>query len=106
MIISSTLSHRETNSSQPFETFDLYLAAYLKAQGFPLLRVQRQGSRCLFIFEGPGVEARAARFLANRASISAFDYASSLREMKALTQAAKSPITSHHTYDQSFLTSR
>jgi hypothetical protein len=65
-------------------TSDLYLAAFLKAQGF-IISLTRNGKKVLFSFEqGEDLQAQVSAYLIDQAQCSALAYANSIKNLKNL----------------------
>lgn len=75
-----------------YKTSDFYTSAYLKAKGFPLTDIEREGGgRCFFLFDLPSEEVQKRLLLdyhAGRASIDPRQFASAIKSLKALLHAA------------------
>lgn len=70
---------------QDYRTSDLYLAAYLKADGLSFEGTQRVSGRVYFIFEyTQNVRDMKNAFFSREGLVSALDYADELRALKSL----------------------
>lgn len=68
---------------QVFETTDLYLGAYLKAQGMNLAGVKREGRRTTFIFAERADRRELVRGFYNDGTVRVNDYKNALQDLKA-----------------------
>ncbi len=70
---------------QTFESSDFYLSAYLKAEGFELMDVRREGRRAVFVFrDRPDRREAVMAFFSNKAAFRPMAFVAAIREMKAL----------------------
>ena len=72
---------------QTYESRDLFLAAYLKAKGYPIREVRRNGNRkAVFVFEDrPERELEILDYYNGRGSIQPLAYVNAWKDLKALT---------------------
>ena len=66
-----------------FETSDLNLAAFLKANKIPLVSTRRQQNKVFFGFNHPDIQSIAMQYF-NNGKVSASSYARALSELKTL----------------------
>lgn len=78
----------ETQTNNTLVTKDLYLSALLYAKGAKLLKVNRQGRVCWFIFGNKALcEQYQQQYFAKAVDVNAKDYTDALRTLKDLVFA-------------------
>ncbi len=75
---------RQPTQPDEFRTSDLYLAAFLVAQGQPLLRVEREGGRVYFIFPNVQRTRELQSQFFNNGIVGVGDFRRSLQDLKTL----------------------
>jgi len=74
------------NRDSVYETTDFYLSCFLKAKGFKILDIKREGRRTTFIFEDrPDRKGLIRGFYNNEGSVNPLDYQDAIKNLKALT---------------------
>ena len=69
-----------------YETSDLNLASFLRCRDFPILDIQRQNGRAIFVFcDSPALRHAIVDF-ANDSSVNVRSFCNTLRDLKALTR--------------------
>lgn len=69
----------------PFQTTDFYLACYLKAIGYRLMDVQREGQRSVFEFEDrPERRDTLMGYYNNEGTVRPLALVGAIKDMKAL----------------------
>jgi hypothetical protein len=80
---------KKLTQPEEFTTSDLYLAAFIAAQGQPLLRIERRNSRVYFVFpEVQRTHELQSQFF-NNGIVNVGDYRRSLQDLKTLIFSAK-----------------
>jgi predicted protein tyrosine phosphatase len=81
--------NKTQSGHEPVEhrTADHYYAAYLKVAKVPLKRVDKQGRRTVFVFEGlrSQVEALQMEYYNRKGRVVALDFVDEAKNMKTLT---------------------
>ena len=82
-----------------YNTEDLYLAAFLATQGFPIIQWSRETGLTNFVFEQSAELAQlVGAYYSNRAMISPLQYGNSLKNVKSMIHSKPNEHTSHHSY--------
>jgi len=71
------------DQANSFETSDLAVASFLKAQKIPIAGMRREGNRVFFQFSHPKAETIAFSYF-NGAKVSASSYSQAFQELKTL----------------------
>jgi len=74
------------SDQEEYETYDIYLAAYLMQAGCDMRRKRRQGNRVFFVFTNNGGSIKDLRdaFYSNQATVKAYDFSQKIKAMKEL----------------------
>lgn len=71
----------------PYETSDLYFAAYLRVASLPFLKAERRGDKMVFVFESrdPTVMRELKRqYFSDTAKVKALSFVQAVRHLKSL----------------------
>jgi hypothetical protein len=75
----------QTVEQSSFDTRDFYLASFLRARGYELAEVRREGSRCVFRFrDRADRRATMNEFYRGEGVISPLSLVEAIRQMKSL----------------------
>lgn len=69
-----------------FRCADLYLSAYLQVAGVELIRTDRVGTRCFFVFDATvaDIEALKTAWVNNTGKVAAQPYSYAIKSLKSL----------------------
>lgn len=77
-------THPEKRTPGPFQTSDLYLAAYIKAKGIPLDNFHAVGGKVFFTFEDDGqIQGLLREYFSNQ-KVGVLNYKASLKDLKGV----------------------
>ncbi len=71
-------------SKQTYETADFYLAAFLKAKGLKIDRIERDGRKTIFIFENTATREGLIKDFYNEGLVGVNDYKNAIQDMRAI----------------------
>lgn len=78
----------EQSVSRTYATSDIWLAAYLKAKGMTLSGTEREGRRCVFLFEDRPDREHLVLDFVNRGVVEIAPYRHALDDLKAVVYNA------------------
>lgn len=78
-------ANTRTDKIPEFSTGDIHLAAFMRARGAEIIRVDGTQNRIIWTFRGPNVESLQLAYV-NGAAVSAIDFATALRFLKTMTR--------------------
>ena len=86
MNLDEEFTFKDDPSFADFKTQNFYLAVYLKAFGFPLLRVEKVSlTRVVFVFpKSPNLEEEMSKFLYGRALIDPQKFIVEIKALKSI----------------------
>ena len=73
------------DDQKTYGTVDLYLGAYLRAQGIKLVDLDRSGRRVTFIFEDSDKTRKLVKNFYDDGEVKINDYKSALKDLKSMT---------------------
>ena len=74
----------KSETSQTYGSSDLWLCAYLKSQGMKLTGTEREGRRCVFLFEDRADRERLVLDFFNKGVVEVNSYRHALDDLKSL----------------------
>lgn len=78
----------QTSAAKVYASSDLWLCAYLKACGMKLTGTEREGRRCVFLFEDRADRERLILDFYNRGVVEVNAYRHALDDLKSLVYNA------------------
>lgn len=79
----------EAGSTAAFETYDFYLACFLRCTGYHLLDLRADGHRKIFVFrDRPSRRAHVLAFYGDGIAVPPLAFSSTIKDMKALLHNA------------------
>jgi len=82
-----------------YSTVDLYLSAFLIAQGFPVIQWNRETGLTDFAFEHSAKLLQlVGEYYSDEAMVSPLQYGNSLKNLKSMIHSKTNGLSSHHKY--------
>jgi hypothetical protein len=80
-----------------YNTEDIYLAAFLAAQGYPVLQWKRETGLTNFTFEHSAeLSQLVGAYYSDRVTTSPLQFGNALKNMKLMIHSKQNEFTSHH----------
>ena len=79
------IDREEVGANMEFETYDFYLACFLRCTGYDLLAMRAEGRRKVFVFcDRPSRRGDVLAFYSDNTVVRPMAFASTIRDMKGL----------------------